>query len=94
VLLLPAHVRHSPQRPVPGSVGIVVEGRRRDPDIDAFEWYCGSCHRLVHRFEYPLRRVEEIVTALPPLFERFYADEALRKCPHCGTLHPGRAALS
>jgi 3-hydroxyanthranilate 3,4-dioxygenase len=92
VLLLPAHVRHSPQRPVPGSVGIVVEGPRRDPDVDAFEWYCPRCHRLIHRVEYPLRKVEEIVTALPPLFERFYSDERLRVCTHCGAVHPGKAA--
>lgn len=94
VLLLPAHVRHSPQRPVPGSIGIVVEGRRRDPDVDAFEWYCPACHALVHRFEYPLRAVADIVTALPPLFDRFYADAALRACPQCGTVHPGKAALA
>jgi 3-hydroxyanthranilate 3,4-dioxygenase len=28
VFLLPPHVRHSPQRPVPGSVGLVVEAAR------------------------------------------------------------------
>lgn len=93
VLLLPAHVRHSPQRPMPGSVGIVVESQRRERDIDAFEWYCLECHRLVYRFEYPLRKVEEIVTALPPLFDRFHADAGLRKCPHCGATHPGKSAV-
>ena len=93
VLLLPAHVRHSPQRPVPGSVGIVVESPRHGDMKDAFEWYCLDCHALVYRFEYPLRKVEEIVTVMPPLFEKFYADAALRKCPNCGVVHPGRAAL-
>ncbi len=29
VFMLPPHVRHSPQRPVAGSVGLVVEGARR-----------------------------------------------------------------
>ena len=33
VFLLPPHARHSPQRPVPGSVGLVVEGTRRDTDM-------------------------------------------------------------
>jgi 3-hydroxyanthranilate 3,4-dioxygenase len=28
IMLLPPHVRHSPQRPEPGSVGLVVERRR------------------------------------------------------------------
>jgi len=93
VLLLPAHTRHSPQRPNPGSVGIVVEPQRREDDLDAFEWYCLDCHRLVYRFEYRLRKVEEIVTVMPPLFERFYADAAMRRCPHCGAVHPGKAAV-
>jgi 3-hydroxyanthranilate 3,4-dioxygenase len=93
VLLLPAHTRHSPQRPVPGSVGIVVEPQRRGDDMDAFEWYCLECHQLVYRFEYPLRKVGEIVSVMPPLFDKFYADVNLRKCGHCGAVHPGRAAV-
>jgi 3-hydroxyanthranilate 3,4-dioxygenase len=32
------------------------------------------------------------VRDLPPLFEQFYGDAALRTCPECGTVHPGRAA--
>ena len=36
VFLLPAHVRHSPQRPQEGSVGLVVEPKRHaGDDIDA-----------------------------------------------------------
>ena len=93
VFLLPAHVRHSPQRPMPGSVGIVVESPRQAWHRDAFEWYCMECHRLVYRFEHPLRKAQEIVTVMPPLFEKFYDDEQLRKCPHCGAVHPGRKAL-
>ena len=45
------HTRHSPQRPIPGSVGLVVEGTRRDTDIDGFEWYCFNCGERVHRVE-------------------------------------------
>src|SRR5262249_23059144 len=35
VFLLPAHVRHSPQRPQPGSVGLVVEAARPH-EVDGF----------------------------------------------------------
>src|ERR1700742_988774 len=49
ILLLPGHVRHSPQRPQPGSVGLVVEKiRPRDVD-DHFEWYCPKCWTMIHR---------------------------------------------
>ncbi|MFN8928216.1 MAG: 3-hydroxyanthranilate 3,4-dioxygenase [Rhodospirillales bacterium] len=87
VFMLPAHVRHSPQRPVAGSVGLVVEGARTPDAKDGFEWFCFSCGGLVHRIEVA---VKNIVTDLPPLYTAFYADEKARTCPSCGTVHPGK----
>ncbi|KUL45997.1 3-hydroxyanthranilate 3,4-dioxygenase [Streptomyces sp. NRRL F-4489] len=87
VLLLPAHVRHSPQRPEPGSIGLVVEPARPVGERDAFEWYCVRCHRLVHRAEV---RLSSIVTDLPPVFAAFHGDAAARACGHCGAVHPGK----
>ena len=86
ILLLPGHVRHSPQRPEPGSVGLVVERIRPDDVSDGFEWYCPGCWARVHRVEVS---VKSIVRDLPPLFDAFYASE--RKCTQCGRIHPGRA---
>src|SRR5262245_24909021 len=37
VLLIPGHLRHSPQRPEPGSVGLVVEKVRPAEVLDGFE---------------------------------------------------------
>ena len=86
--LLPPHVRHSPQRPEPGSAGLVIE-RRRDADArDGFEWYCPSCNTLVYRVEVHVR---SIVTDLPPLFDAFYGDVATRRGGACGTVHPGKS---
>jgi 3-hydroxyanthranilate 3,4-dioxygenase len=87
VFLIPPHMRHSPQRPVSGSVGLVVEGTRRPGDRDGFEWFCFRCGGLVHRVELEIR---DIVADLPPLFGAFYADKALRTCGNCGTVHPGK----
>lgn len=87
VFLAPAHLRHSPQRPESGSLGLVVEFARPPGAFDAFEWYCTNCHRLVHRAEVELA---SIVRDLPPVFDAFYADESVRTCPHCGQIHPGR----
>jgi 3-hydroxyanthranilate 3,4-dioxygenase len=89
IFLLPPHVRHSPQRPEPGSVGLVIEYRRPQGMRDAFEWYCLACHARVHRVEVELK---SIVRDLPPLFAQFYDNAELRKCPACGTVHPGPAA--
>jgi 3-hydroxyanthranilate 3,4-dioxygenase len=85
VFLLPAHVPHSPQRPQPGSIGLVVEAARPNA-LDGFNWYCFACGALVHRIEV---KVEHVVRDLPPLYEAFYADEKARRCPNCGAIHPG-----
>ena len=87
VFMLPAHMRHSPQRPVEGSVGLVVENARRPGDRDGFEWFCFQCGALLHRVEI---EVADIVADLPPLFAAFYADERARRCRECGSLHPGK----
>ena len=85
ILLLPGHVRHSPQRPEAGSVGLVVEKIRPQGVVDGFEWYCPGCHALVHRVEV---HVKNIVRDLPPLFDAFYS--GTRTCPACGQVHAGR----
>lgn len=58
--------------------------------LDAFQWYCDDCGAVVHRVEVQLK---SIVADLPPLFEAFYASEALRTCGQCGAVHPGRATV-
>lgn len=87
VFLLPPHARHSPQRPQVGSIGLVVEGTRREADIDGFEWFCMKCGDRVHRVEV---KVRDIVKDLPPLYTAFYGDMAARTCKSCGTVHPGK----
>jgi 3-hydroxyanthranilate 3,4-dioxygenase len=87
VFLLPPHMRHSPQRPLAGSIGLVVESPRHSGMKDGFEWYCMECRGLVHRIEIA---VTDIVKDLPPLYEAFYADEKARTCKACGAVHPGK----
>lgn len=87
IFLLPPHVRHSPQRPQEGSIGLVVEPARPEGALDAMEWYCFECQHLVHRAELILK---SIVDDLPPVYEAFYASTELRTCPSCNTVHPGK----
>lgn len=88
VFLLPPHVRHSPQRPQEGSLGLVIERARPPGKRDAFEWYCAACGSLIHRAEIQLL---SIVDDLPRVFGDFY-DGATdkRDCRNCGAMHPGR----
>ena len=89
VYLLPPNLRHSPQRPDPDSIGLVVEYQRKPGELDGFEWACFECGHRVHRVEV---QVQEIDKDLPPLFQAFDADEEARTCPNCGALHPGTEA--
>jgi len=87
IFLLPPHRRHSPQRPAPGTLCLVVERARPAGLLDGFEWYCARCGTLVHRAEVQL---QSIVEDLPRIFAEFYASAPVRRrCGNCGETHPG-----
>ena len=82
MLLLPPRVPHSPQR-FADTVGLVVERARLPHELDGFLWFCENCaNKLYEEFVY----VDDIVSQLPPIFERFYASEEHRTCKKCGTI--------
>lgn len=82
VFLLPGDVPHSPQRPA-NTVGLVIERKRKEGELDAFQWYCENCGSQLHSESLPLL---DIVSQLPPLFDRFWASEEKRTCSKCGTV--------
>ena len=81
VLLLPANVPHSPQRPA-DTVGLVVERRRRAGERDGFQWYCERCGQLLHEESIEVTDIEK----LAPVFERFYQSRERRTCSRCGAV--------
>lgn len=84
MLLLPPRVPHSPQR-FADTVGLVVERKRLDHELDGFMWFCDNCNnKLYEEHLY----VDDIVGQLPPIFERFYGVEKNRRCDECGTITP------
>lgn len=82
IFLLPPQTPHSPQRPA-NTVGLVVERKRETKELDAFMWFCEQCGTKLYEEFLPLT---DIVTQLPPIFERFYSDEVKRTCQSCGTV--------
>ncbi len=90
VFMMPSHTIHAPQRPQAGSIGIVVESPRMAGMKEGFEWYCFECKTRVHRVEVALADPSGIVTALPGIYDAFYADKEARICPYCQTVHPGK----
>ena len=79
IFLLPPKVPHSPQR-FENTVGLVVERKRREGELDGFQWYCDKCHSLLYEIYFPLTN---IVTQLPPIFDDFWNNEDARTCKHC-----------
>ncbi len=88
IFLLPPLVPHSPQREA-GSVGLVVERKRRPEEMDAFAWYCESCHKEIYRDTLPLT---DIVTQLPVVFGKYWSSEEHRRCKDCNTVMQKPAA--
>lgn len=86
ILLLPPMVPHSPQRKA-DTVGLVVERRRREGELDGFAWYCERCG---HELYQEMLQLKDIVKDLPPIFDRFYAKEENRTCEKCGWVMPPR----
>jgi 3-hydroxyanthranilate 3,4-dioxygenase len=82
VFLLPPEIPHSPQRPA-GTVGIVVERRRRAGELDGFSWYCEKCG---HRLYLERLWVENLETQLPGIFARFFSSIEHRTCSECGAV--------
>lgn len=80
MFLLPAKVPHSPQR-TEGSVGIVVEKKRENKEIDGFLWFCENCNEKLYEEFFELT---DIVKQLPPVMQRFYDDVDKRTCKKCG----------
>ncbi len=84
IFLLPPRIPHSPQR-MPGSVGLVVERKRLEHELDGCLWFCPSCNHKVYEEFFHLKNIE---TDLPKVFERFYSSLEHRTCGQCGTVHP------
>ncbi len=82
---LPPRVWHSPQRPA-GSVGLVVERKRRPGELDGLAWFCEQCGEVLYESVFALRDIE---TDLPPIFAAFNARPEHRTCRRCGTVHTG-----
>jgi 3-hydroxyanthranilate 3,4-dioxygenase len=81
IFLLPPRVPHSPQRGA-NTVGMVIERRRKENELDACMWYCENCDTLLHTHKFPLG---DIVKQLPEILNSFYSDDALTTCKQCGT---------
>lgn len=79
VYLLPGGTPHSPQREA-GTVGLVIERRRREGELDGLQWYCEKCQNKLYEEFFVLENIE---TQFPDVFERYYGSSHVN-CGKCG----------
>lgn len=89
MLLVPPRLPHSPQRPEPGSIGLVVERSRPGGALDAFEWYCDGCATRLHRGALHLSNFAVDRPKLFGEYDRLFGSAA---CPTCGAPAPRNVA--
>ncbi len=82
IFLLPPRVPHSPQRKA-NTVGLVMERKRKDGELDGFLWFCENCNEKLYEEYVPLTN---IVTQMPIIFSKFYSSEENKTCKSCGTV--------
>lgn len=80
IFLLHADVPHSPQR-FENTVGLVIERRRAEDELDGFSWYCDECQNKLYEEFIPLK---SIVDDLPKVFANFWGNDENRTCSACG----------
>ena len=82
IFLLPPKIPHSPQR-FANTIGLVVERKRTESELDGFRWYCDNCNTLLYQHFFSLT---DIVKQLPPIFDAFWENIKARTCSNCGDI--------
>ena len=79
---MPPKIPHSPQR-FENTIGLVIERRRRQNELDGFQWYCDNCNTLLYE-KYIF--LDDIVKQLPQIFDEFWDNIEFRTCKQCFAL--------
>ena len=82
MFLLPPRIPHNPIRRA-DTIGLVIERKRRDGELDGLMWFCEMCNEKLYEEYFQLT---DITTQFQGVFKRFYGDEGLRTCKLCGSV--------
>jgi 3-hydroxyanthranilate 3,4-dioxygenase len=85
LIYTPAGTPHSPRFP-PDAFALISERKRRDGEIDRFQWYCAKCDALLHEESFVVRDYAE--DPVSKAYQKFFGDETLRTCKKCGEVMP------
>ncbi|MBK8146819.1 MAG: 3-hydroxyanthranilate 3,4-dioxygenase [Acidobacteria bacterium] len=82
IFLLPPRVPHNPIRGA-NTVGLVIERKRREGELDGLLWFCENCNEKLYEEYFELT---DIVNQFQGVFRKFYGDSGLRTCKSCGAV--------
>lgn len=80
IFLLPPKVPHNPIR-FKDTIGLVIERRRREGEMDGLMWFCENCNTKLYEEKFALN---DISSQFQGIFAKFYNSEELRTCKSCG----------
>lgn len=74
MFLLPSRIPHSPQRPETGALGLVIERRRADDELDGLRWYTDfdACEEVLYERYF---HCGDLGRDLVPVVKKFKASE-------------------
>ena len=82
IFLLPPRIPHNPIRGA-NSIGMVIERKRRNGELDGLLWFCENCNAKLYEEYFVLT---DITTQFQGVFKKFYGDENLRTCKNCNSV--------
>jgi len=85
LIYTPAGTPHSPRFP-PEAFALISERKRRENEIDRFQWYCRKCDGLLHEETFVVRDYAE--DPVSKAYQRFFGSEEFRTCKRCGDVMP------
>jgi 3-hydroxyanthranilate 3,4-dioxygenase len=80
IFLLPPKVPHNPIR-FKNTIGLVIERRRRDGEMDGLMWFCEKCNSKLYEEKFVLN---DIVSQFQGVFSKYYNSKELTTCKSCG----------
>jgi 3-hydroxyanthranilate 3,4-dioxygenase len=82
MFLLPPRIPHNPIRGA-NTVGLVIERKRREGELDGLLWFCENCNVKLYEEYFQLN---DITTQFQSVFKKFYGNEKLRTCRNCSAV--------
>jgi 3-hydroxyanthranilate 3,4-dioxygenase len=90
IIYTPAGTPHSP-RFAPDAFALISERKRRDGEVDRFQWYCTKCDALLHEESFIVE--DYTLDPVSKAYKRFFDSEEFRTCKKCGEIMPAPDAL-